>query len=53
MNKQAHLKTILSLLGFAAYIYAAINLPSYIFLAVTIGLSSVCLYLVLYNFFKS
>ncbi len=53
MNKQAHLKTILSLLGFASYIYSAVKLPPHIFLAVTIGLSSVSLYLVLYNFFKS
>jgi hypothetical protein len=52
MNKQAHLKTILSLLGFATYIYLIIKHPN-IFLAVTIAIGSLAMYLVLYNFFKS
>jgi len=52
MNKKAHLKTILSLLGFATLMYLAVKYPA-IFCAVAIPIGSVTLYLSLYNLFKS
>ena len=52
MNKQAHLKTILSLLGFATLMYLAVKYPA-IFCAIAVPIGSVTLYLSLYNLFKS
>jgi hypothetical protein len=52
MKKQAHLKTILSLLGFATYIYLVVKYPN-MFLAISIPIGSVALYIGLYNIFKS
>ena len=52
MNKQAHLKTILSLLGFATFIYLVIKYPNMAW-ALAIPIGSAILYLALYNLFKS
>jgi len=52
MDKKAHLKTILSLLGFATLMYLVVKYPS-MFCAVAITVGSATLYLSLYNLFKS
>lgn len=52
MDQKAHLKTILSLLGFATLMYLAVKYPA-MFCAVAITVGSATLYLSLYNLFKS
>jgi hypothetical protein len=52
MNKQAHLKTILSILGLATYIYLVVKYPI-IFWSAAIPVGFACLYVSLYNIFKS
>jgi len=51
MKKQAHLKTILCLLGLAIFIYLVLEYPN-MFLAVSIPIGFVALYFGLYNIFK-